>query len=343
MRKLLNTIFVTQPDSYLYLDGGNIGISVDRQTVGKVPLLNIEGIVTFGRSGASPALIHDCLINNREITFLAPSGQFLGRVTGTTNGNVVLRKTQYRCSEDVVESGKLAQTFIIGKIYNQRWILERAIRDHQLVVDQERLRSVINQLKQAISELEQTTDLDRIRGLEGNAAANYYGVFDELILQQTNDFKFAGRTRRPPMDRTNALLSFAYTMLAHECSSALEMVGLDPYVGFMHQDRPGRTSLALDLMEELRGVYADRFVLKLINKRLLKATDFLVAPSGAVTLKDEPRKLFLSQWQQRKQETILHPFLNEKINWGLMPYVQAMLLARYLRGDLDAYPMLLWK
>ena len=343
MKKLLNTIYITHPDSYLYLDGGNIGVSIDRETVTKIPLLNIESIVTFGRSGASPALIQDCLENSRELTFLSPQGRFMGRITGTVNGNVVLRKTQYRWSESDSASLLLAKLFITGKIYNQRWILERAQRDHGLVIDTEAFVEQSLQMKETLRDFDYIEDLDSLRGIEGNTASGYYSLFDQMILQQKSDFQFNGRNRRPPLDRVNALLSFAYTLLANECAAALETVGLDPYVGFIHQDRPGRRSLALDLMEELRAAYADRFVLKLINKKLLHANDFITMENGAVQLTDTARQTFLQQWQLRKQETLVHPFLNEKLAWGLVPYAQAMLLARFLRGDLDTYPPFLWK
>lgn len=343
MRKLLNTLFITSPDAYLSLDGGNIEIRANKQILGKVPLLNLEGIVTFGRAGASPALMNECMKSTIPMTFLSPSGSLMGRVIGVTNGNVVLRKKQYQISEDNQESGLIARNFIIGKIYNQRWMLERATRDHALVINTKQFKLVSGQLQKVTQQLSSATDIDIIRGIEGNAATQYYGLFDQLILQQKKDFQFHGRNRRPPLDKVNALLSFAYTLLAHDVSAALETVGLDSYVGFMHQDRPGRMSLALDLMEELRGVYADRFVLRLINKKIVNSKDFQKKENGAVLLHEDGRKKFIEEWQQRKQDKIVHPYLNEKIAWGLVPYTQAMLLARFLRGDLDEYPPFLWK
>ncbi|MFD0896603.1 type I-C CRISPR-associated endonuclease Cas1c [Loigolactobacillus binensis] len=343
MKKLLNTLFVTTPNAYLFLDGGNIGIRADEQVLGKVPLLNLEGVVTFGRSGASPALMSECMQHSIPMTFLSPQGKFLGRVIGISKGNVVLRKRQYHIAENLTASSLIARNFIIGKIYNQRWMLERATRDHGLVIDTPRFKSVSSQFKEVTKQIIQCVDLETIRGIEGNAATQYYSLFDQLILQQKDNFQFHGRNRRPPLDNVNALLSFTYTLLAHDTAAALETVGLDAYVGFMHQDRPGRISLALDLMEELRGVYADRFVLRLINKRIVSAKDFQKKENGAVLLRDEARKRFLTEWQARKQDTIVHPYLNEKIAWGLVPYCQALLLARYLRGDLDAYPPFLWK
>lgn len=343
MRRLLNTLYVTQPESYLTLDGGNVVILVDHKAIGKVPLINFEGIVTFGRSGASPALMQTCLDQNIAISFLSPHGRFIGRVVGPSYGNVVLRKTQYQRSTDKKASCKITRNFIIGKIYNQRWQLERTTRDHALVVDVNAFKTTSRTFQTILQELMEVTDLDTLRGIEGNAASQYYALFSQMILQQKKDFTFNGRNRRPPRDRVNALLSFAYTLLAHDVAAALETVGLDAYVGFMHQDRPGRMSLALDVMEELRGVFADRFVLRLINKRIIKAEDFVMTESGVVLLKDDTRKVFLAEWQKRKQEQIVHPFLGEKIMWGLVPFAQAMLLARYLRGDLDEYPAFLWK
>lgn len=343
MKRLLNTLYITTPDSYLALDGGNVSVLIDHDVKGKVPLLNLESIVTFGRSGASPALMKECMNNDIAISFMSPNGHLMGRVIGTTRGNVVLRKKQYHISDDPYNSCLIARNFIIGKLYNQRWQLERMTRDHGLVVDVKQLKDVSNQLKMVVTDLGSITDLDTLRGVEGNMATKYYSVFDQMIIQQKDDFYFNNRNRRPPRDRVNALLSFAYTLLAHDMAAALETVGLDSYVGFMHQDRPGRMSLALDMMEEFRGVYADRFVLKLINKKLIRANNFIVKENGAVLLKDDARKAFLNEWQIHKQETIVHPYLDEKVTWGLVPYCQSMLLARYLRGDLDEYPPFLWK
>lgn len=343
MRRLLNTLFVTTPDAYLFLDGGNVAVSVDHQIQGKVPLLNLESIVTFGRSGASPALMNTCMQKAIAMTFLSPTGYLLGRVIGKSRGNVILRKQQYHLAENKAASSLVARNFIIGKLYNQRWMLERATRDHPLVINVSAFKSVSANFKDTIQQIQHCQDLDTLRGIEGNAATQYYGLFDQFILQQKNDFQFHGRNRRPPLDNTNALLSFAYTLLAHDTAAALETVGLDAYVGFMHQDRPGRSSLALDLMEELRGVYADRFVLRLINKNIINAKDFQQKENGAVLLNESARKKFLNEWQLRKQDKIKHPFLNESIAWGLVPYCQALLMARFLRGDLDEYPPFLWK
>lgn len=342
MKKLLNTLFVTTRDAYLALDGENILVKIDEQK-NRVPLHNIEAIVTSGYLGASPALMRKCAEKNIGITFLTNSGKFGSRVTGGTTGNVTLRKKQYRLSDSETESLAIARHFIIGKLYNQRWMLERMTRENPMRIDVERFKQISGELKKYIEAIRQVGDLESLRGIEGQAANRYFLLFDQMILQQKSDFGFYGRNRRPPLDNVNAMLSLAYTLLAQECAAALETVGLDPYVGFMHQDRPGRASLALDLMEELRGVYADRFVLTLINKKIVTKKDFIKKESGAVILTDEARRLFFQKWQEKKQEQIQHPFLGEKINWGLVPYAQALLLSRYLRDDLDGYPPFLWK
>ncbi|WP_430611099.1 type I-C CRISPR-associated endonuclease Cas1c [Enterococcus sp. DIV0876] len=343
MKKLLNTLFITTPDSYLVLNGENIVVLKEEIALGRVPLHNIEAIVTTGYLGASPALMRKCAEKNISITFLTSTGRFGSRVIGGTSGNVFLRKTQYRISDDEVKSLAIARHFIVGKLYNQRWMLERVTRDNPMRVDVKRFKQIANELKAYTEDVRQASDLDSLRGIEGQAANRYFLLLDQMVLQQKSDFGFYGRNRRPPLDNVNALLSLAYTLLAQDCAAALETVGLDPYVGFMHQDRPGRISLALDLMEELRGIYADRFVLTLINKKIITAKDFIKKESGAVILTDDGRKKFFKSWQDKKQEQIKHPFLGEKINWGLVPYSQALLLSRYLRDDLDGYPPFLWK
>ncbi|WP_429948700.1 type I-C CRISPR-associated endonuclease Cas1c [Enterococcus sp. AZ101] len=342
MKKLLNTLFVTTRDAYLALDGENIVVKIDEQK-NRVPLHNIEAIVTSGYLGASPALMRKCAEKNIGITFLTNSGKFGSRVTGGTTGNVTLRKKQYRLSDTEAESLEIARHFIIGKLYNQRWMLERMTRENPMRIDVERFKQISGELKKYIEDIRQVGDLETLRGIEGQAANRYFLLFDQMILQQKSDFGFYGRNRRPPLDNVNAMLSLAYTLLAQECAAALETVGLDPYVGFMHQDRPGRASLALDLMEELRGIYADRFVLTLINKKMVTEKDFVKKESSAVILTDDGRRTFFQKWQEKKQEQIQHPFLGEKINWGLVPYAQALLLSRFLRDDLDGYPPFLWK
>lgn len=343
MRKLLNTLYVTSPNTYLSLDGENIVILKDDVEALRVPLHNLESIIAFGYTGASPALMGACTKRNIALSFMKPSGKFLGRVVGEVRGNVTLRKAQYRLSDDAMESHKIAKCFILGKIYNARWVVERAIRDHGARLDVDKLKGVSQTLANSLKLVEESQDLEQLRGVEGEAAAQYFRVLDDLILQQKEDFYFNSRNKRPPLDNVNAMLSFVYTLLAHDAAAALETVGLDPYVGFLHRDRPGRVSLALDLMEELRAVYADRFVISLINKKEVNAGRFTRMENGAVTMDDDTRKNILKAWQSKKQEEIRHPFLQEKIEWGLVPYAQAMLLARFIRGDLDGYPAFLWK
>lgn len=343
MRTLLNTLYVTSPDAYLSLDGENVVVLKDDQPAARVPLHNLEGIMTFGYTGASPALMGACAQRDIALSFMTQNGHFLARVSGEVRGNILLRKTQYRWNEEDAKSALIARNFILGKVYNARWVLERATRDYALRVNVERLKGASQSLAAALPHIASCEDLQQLRGYEGEAASQYFGVFDELILQQKESFSFHGRNKRPALDPVNALLSFAYTLLAHEVASALETVGLDPYAGFLHRDRPGRISLALDLMEELRPVFADRFVLSLINKKMVAIEDFVKKEDGALLLRDDARRTLLGSWQERKQDTILHPYLQEKIEWGLVPYVQALLLARYLRGDLDAYPPFLWK
>lgn len=343
MKKLLNTLFVTSANRYLSLDGENVVIRSDKEEVGRVPLHNLEAIVTFGYTGASPALMGTCAKRNIGLSFLTPSGKFLARVSGEVQGNVLLRKEQFKTSVNPKKSMLISRNCIAGKVFNSKWIIERAIRDYPLRLDIEKLKEKSLFLSESIKQIRICNDFDRLRGLEGEAAAVYFSVFNDFILQQKDQFYFHGRNKRPPLDNVNAMLSFAYTLLAGMCAAALETVGLDPYVGFFHTDRPGRTSLALDMMEELRAVMADRFVLTLINKRIVNPDGFKKQESGAVWMDDDTRKLFLNAWQQKKTESIKHPFLDEKMEWGMVPHAQAMLLSRYLRGDLDEYPVLIWK
>ncbi|PEI52361.1 type I-C CRISPR-associated endonuclease Cas1c [Bacillus pseudomycoides] len=343
MKKLLNTLFITQSDVYLSLDGDNIVLLKEQKKIGRLPLHNLESIVSFGYTGTSPALMGYCAEKNISLVFLTMYGQFLARIIGKSKGNVILRKKQYRISEDEVMSAKIARNFIIGKIYNNKWIIERMTRDYPLRIDVDQFKEISQHLSSIILEVRECEDLERLRGLEGQAATSYNKLFNQMILQQKEGFYFNKRSRRPPLDNVNAMLSFAYTLLANDMTSALEGVGLDAYVGFLHRDRPGRVSLALDTMEELRGVYADKFVLSLINKRVVNKGDFLQKENGSVIMTDEARKKFLAAWQNKKKEKMTHPYLGEKISWGLVPHAQALLLARYLRNDLDEYPPFLWK
>lgn len=342
MKKLMNVLYVSSEGGYLSLDGENVVIIDGDKEIGRVPLHNLEEIVSFGYRGASPALMGACAERDISLCFMTPQGRFLARIIGKTKGNVLLRRKQHQIASSE-ESLGIAKNCILGKIYNARWVLERATRDHPMQVDVEALKKASGFLKEAMNRVMATQDKDQLRGEEGEAARVYFGIFDELILQQKKDFVFLGRSRRPPMDKVNALLSFCYSLLTSSVASALETVGLDPYVGMMHADRPGRASLALDLMEELRPAVADRFVLSLINKQLINGKDFIQKENGAVLMKDDSRRTVLAEWQNRKKDTLEHPFLKEKIEWGLVPFAQAMLLGRYLRGDLDAYPPFLWK
>ncbi len=343
MRKLLNTLYVTSPDVYLSLDGENVVVFREEEILLRVPLHTLESILYFGYKGASPALMGACAQRNIRLSFLTPNGRFLAAACGRSRGNVLVRTEQVRVADDLQVRVSYARNFLFGKVYNARWMLERAVRDHGLRLEGTRVKQVSLQLAAALPEIRGCSDEERLRGLEGAAAEQYFGVFDHLIMQNKEDFFFRGRNRRPPLDNVNALLSFVYTLLEHDCSSALEAVGLDAYIGFLHRERPGRTSLAEDLMEELRSVMADRFVLTLINNRLVSPKGFEKQESGTVRMDDETRKTLLTAWQKKKQEEITHPFLGEKIPWGLVPYVQAMLLNRCLRGDLDEYPPFLWK
>lgn len=343
MRKMLNTLYVTTPDTYLSKDGENVVVRLEEKTLARYPLHNLEGICTFGYAGVSPALMGSCAEKGVDLTFMTRTGRFLARIVGEARGNVVLRKEQYRISDDERRSALMARNMIVGKLYNTKWVLERAIRDYSLRLDSTALKRVSASLAELIGLVRHVEDLDVLRGLEGSGAAQYSGVLDELILQQKEAFFFHGRSKRPPLDNVNALLSFSYSLLASEMRAALEAAGLDPYVGFMHRDRPGRASLALDLMEELRSVYADRFVLTLINKKIVTAGGFTRKENGAVLMDDDTRRTVLKHWQERKQEKIVHPYLNESIPWGLVPHAQAMLLARTIRGDLEEYPPFFWK
>ena len=343
MKKLLNTLYITLDDAYLSLEGENIVVISGDEVKGRVPLHNLEGIVSCGFRGASPAFMNKCARDNISLSFLSGTGRFLAGVTGEQKGNVLLRKEQYRISDNEEKSLEYARNFIIGKLYNSKYVIERATRDYPMRLDTVKLKSVSSELSDSMNDAKICMSRDILRGIEGKAAERYFSVFDDMILQQKDDFKFKGRNKRPPLDNVNAMLSFSYTLLSGMCASALETVGLDPYVGFMHTDRPGRRSLALDMMEELRSVFADRFVLSLINKRLVNVKGFTKTEGGAVLMDDDTRKLFFTEWQKRKTEVITHPFLKEKVEWGVVPYVQALLLARTIRGDLDTYPPFLWK
>lgn len=342
MKALGNVLYVTTPEAYLSLDGENVVIKKDEATSLRLPLHNLENIVCFNYPGVSPALMGACAERNVGLCFLKPSGRFLARVTGRQQGNVLLRRKQYSVAQNEEASVGIARSAVLGKIANCRRVLDRAMRDHPLSVDLNVLQAASDDLKETLQRVQGADSLDSLRGLEGNAASRYFGVFGQLVLQQQESFAFAQRNRRPPLDRMNALLSFFYTLLAQEVASALECVGLDPFVGFLHTDRPGRPSLALDMMEELRPICADRLALSLVNRKQIQGDGFTEKESGGILMDDETRKAVLAAWQKRKQEEIVHPYLKERIPWGLIPHVQASLLARHLRGDLDAYPPFFW-
>lgn len=340
MRKLLNTLYVTTPEAYLSKDGQNVVVSVRQEEVFRIPAINIEAIVTFGYMGASPGLMKLCNDNGISLTFLSPHGRFISRIQSGTKGNVWLRKRQYQLSDDASWSLHVARLMIGGKIQNYRNILRRYIRDYGEDGAVERAVHLLEQAKRNVLIAQDKTTLTGHEGIASNA---YFEVLPTLILHQKEDFPFHGRNRRPPKDAVNAMLSFAYTLIANDTTAALETIGLDPYIGFLHTLRPGRTSLALDLMEELRAYLGDRLVLSLINKKQITKKDFLFQGDNGVVLTDKGRNTFITAWQNRKREIIQHPFLNEKVEIGLLPYIQAMLMARYIRQDIDDYPVFLIK
>ncbi len=343
MRKLLNTLFITEEKAYISLENENIVIKVDGVITHKFPLRRLEQILSFSYYGATPAFLGECAKQQIGYAFYTPQGKFLARIQGLDQGNVYLRKTQYQYSEDKQKSLEISKSFISGKFYNSREIIKRAMREHPLQVDMDKLNNASNYIKEATDKIYEIENLDSLRGLEGSVAKAYFGVFDEFILNNKSDFYFHGRSRRPPLDNVNALMSFLYSLLINDYENALEGVGLDSYIGFMHKDRGGRKSLALDLVEELRSVMVDRVVVSLINKKMVKSEHFSATESGAIHLNKKGKAIVLSAWQGRKQEAITHPYLKEKVEWGLVPHAQALLLARYLRGDLEQYPPFFWK
>lgn len=338
MRKLLNTLYVTTPDAYLSKDETNVVVSVNQSEVFRIPIINIESIVTFGYKGTSPGLMKLCADNKVSVTYLSPFGKYIGKFEGPIKGNVLLRTRQWDFSKDNGFSLSISKLFIAGKIQNYRNILCRYIRDNG---QNEDVDTVINYLKRSKERVLKVDNLDSLRGIEGDAANHYFEVFPNLLLNQKKDFVFNGRSKRPPKDAVNAMLSFVYTLIASDVTSALETVGLDPYVGFFHTLRPGRASLSLDMMEELRAYLGDRLVLSLINKRQISNKDFITQGEDGVTMTESGRKVILTAWQNRKKEIITHPYLEEKIPIGLIPYAQAMLLARHIRGDINNYPVFL--
>lgn len=343
MKRHLNTLYVMTEGAYLACEGETILVRAENETRLKVPIHMLGGIVCFGRVGWSPALMGLCGERGVALSLLSTNGRFRARIQGPTSGNVLLRREQYRRADDTRESAALARSIVAGKVVNCRQVLLRGLRDHGQNDGSAELKKAADRLARLLRDIEAESSLDAVRGFEGEAARTYFGVFDHLIKAQKDDFAFNGRSRRPPLDNVNSLLSFLYTLLFHDAASAAEVIGLDPAVGFLHRDKPGRLGLALDLMEEFRPFFGDRLVLSLINKKQLKASGFERSESGAVLMDEETRKTVLAAYQKRKQEEITHPFLEEKTTVGLLVHLQARLLARHLRGELDAYPPFFWK
>ena len=343
MKRFLNTLFVTTQKMYLKKEGETVAACLGKVTKLQLPLINLSGIVCFGNIRVSPWLMGHCAQKGVSMTFLTEYGKFLARVQGPVAGNVLLRKAQYRMSDHPERSSEIAKSIISGKLANCRTVIQRAIRDHPDKADTEKLQITVNELGRTLNRLKEDNKLDILRGMEGESSRVYFSAFNDLITSQKEDFCFTKRSRRPPLDKVNALLSFVYTLLYHDMRSALESVGLDPAVGFLHRDRPGRLSLALDLMEEFRPFFADRLVLSLINLKQVEGRNFKVLENGAVQMDDKARRAVLEAYQKRKQDAVTHPFINEKMHIGILFHIQALLLARYIRGDLDAYPPYFWR
>jgi len=343
MKRLLNTLYVTTQGCYLHREGETVEVMLDGDAKLRVPIHTLQSIVCFGQVSMSPPLMGLCAERQVMVSFLTLNGRFLARVEGPVSGNVKLRREQYRRADDQPLATALAQSVVTAKINNSRVVLQRALRDHPDAYGALQMADSIEHLSGQLKTIDSVQTLDSLRGLEGEAARNYFNVFNHLIFAQKDDFFFHERSRRPPLDNMNALLSFLYTVLAHDVTSALETVGLDPAVGFLHRDRPGRPGLALDIMEEFRPYLVDRLALSLVNLKQISAKGFTRTETGAVMMDDATRKAVIMAYQNRKQEEITHPFLNEKIAVGLLPYAQALLLARHLRGDMDGYPPFLWR
>lgn len=344
MKKLLNTLYVTTQGAYLSKEGDTVLVRVERENKLSLPIHNLDGIVCFGQISASPALMGLCGERNVALSFMSENGRFLARVQGPVSGNVLLRREQYRRSDDPEAGARIVRAIVAAKIANSRTVLQRALRDRPGHEARGPLEDAARHLRHLLDETRPSTaGIDILRGREGEAGRAYFSVFDHLITANKEDFFFKSRSRRPPLDNVNALLSFLYTLLAHDTAAALEGVGLDPAVGYLHRDRPGRPGLALDLMEELRAYLVDRLALSLINRQQIKGNGFTQSETGGVVMSDATRKAVLVAYQERKREEIRHPFLDETIPIGLLPHAQAMLLARHLRGDLDAYPPFIWK
>lgn len=343
MKRLLNTLYVTNQGTWLSLDGECVVINLEREVLMKIPLHLLESIACFGRVNATPPLMGSCAKRGVLLSFFTENGRFLARVDGPVRGNVLLRREQYRIADDLTRSAAIARSALLAKIANGRNVLLRFARESAEGDGVSQVQSAATYLGMIARDMGEQDSLDTLRGKEGDAARSYFSVFDHLIVAQKEAFKFADRSRRPPTDRVNAMLSFVYSMLAHDVSSALEGVGLDPAVGYLHRDRPGRPSLALDIMEEFRPWLADRLVLTLINRRQVEGGGFKETESGAVEMDEPTRKTVIAAWQERKQGELTHPYTGEKMQVGIVPHVQARLLARHIRGDLEEYPPFVWK
>ncbi|WP_196595959.1 type I-C CRISPR-associated endonuclease Cas1c [Pectinatus frisingensis] len=343
MKQLLNTLYITKPDVYLATQGENIVIRQADSIVARCPFHNLQDIVLFSYLGMSPKLLERCVKYGIGIAYLSPNGRLIARMQGKSKGNILLRRIQYRVADNEDASLAIVKNIILAKIYNEKWTLERYIRQYKQRIDTINLENASHNMSEMMTKVRNAESVDMLRGFEGSAQVIYFSCFDDMILNQKKDFEFGIRSRRPPLNRVNAVLSFLYAVLSNDIASCLETVGLDAYAGFMHTDRPGRVSLALDLVEEFRAAIVDRLVLSLVNKRIIAAGDFESETNGSVLLNDDGRRKVISKWQERKKEEITHPYLNEKMPWGLVPFVQANLLARYLRNDIDAYPPFFWK
>jgi CRISPR-associated protein Cas1 len=343
MRKLLNTLHIMTQGAYLHRDGETVAVRIGDEFKLRVPVHTLEGLVCWGRVTCSPPVLGLCCESGVGISFLSEQGKFIARVNGPVSGNVLLRREQYRKADGGENALPIVRAIVAAKIANSRVVLLRAAREIVDEVREKELRDAGNRLSWAGLEASRAPSIDEARGHEGMAGQAYFSVFNHIVSGDREAFQFAGRSRRPPLDRVNALLSFVYALLRHDIESALETVGLDPAVGFLHTDRPGRPSLALDLMEELRAPLADRLVLTLINRRQVQPDGFTEQDGGGIGMDDATRKQVVAAWQTRKQDEIEHPFLQERISLGLVPYVQALLMARHLRGGLDAYPAFFWR
>lgn len=343
MRKLRNTLYLTQDDLYLYREGETIVIEKKKEKVLQLPIHNLEGIVIFSHTAVTPQVLELCSSHNVHVSYISHTGKFLVKIQNPIHGNVILRRDQFRLAEDEEESIRIARNLVTGKIFNSRIVLQRLVRDHGDDVDKDSIAAVIGSLQHTLNYLYNVDSFQELLGKEGDSAKQYFSVFNQLIRNKEETFIFRGRSRRPPLDEVNALLSYFYVLLSHEMGAALETVGLDPQVGFYHQARSGRLSLALDMIEELRPYLVDRFVLSLINNRQVRKSDFEIKENGGVLIKNESRAKLLELWQTRKRDTITHPYFKEKMEVGLIPYAQAQLMARFIRRDIDDYPPFLMR